>query len=267
MARRERRMKMLEKRTAFPRDQPAKPACRIESKVPGGEGAAIYFYTHFGHGGIEAEKIAPQIDAIDAGHIDIYINSPGGDVFEARAVRSALDRHPASIHVHIDALAASAASYVMLAGDEISIAPGAMIMIHRAWGLALGNAEEMRATAGLLEKIDGLILDDYEKATGLERSRLEQMMDDESWMDASEAVDLGFCHAVEDEDEGQDAGAAARRAMAMIARARFDYSGFSHAPEALNKVPAAADEFVRQREYERHRRRAAARLKWFEIAG
>lgn len=143
-------------------------------------------------GGVSPEPFAKQLAAITAGTIHLRINSPGGDVFAARAIEQTLREHPANIIVHVDGLAASAASIVAMAGDEVRIAAAAMFMIHRAHTLGVGNADDFLDLAGLLEKIDGTIADTYAKKTGKDRAELLTMMAAETWLTAAEAVEAGF---------------------------------------------------------------------------
>lgn len=167
-------------------------AFKFENGENEGDAASLYLYDAIGFWNITAQEFVDQLNEIDAPVINLYINSPGGDVFMARAMKTALERHSAKIIAHIDGIAASAASYLMMAAEEINIAEGAMVMIHNASGLCWGNAESMRKTAGVLDKIDDTIVADYKKKTGLKESALKQMMADETWMKAEEAKDKGF---------------------------------------------------------------------------
>ncbi len=134
----------------------------------------------------------------DAGDkpVRLHINSPGGDVFEGQAIYNLLLAHKPGVDVEIDSLAASAASFVAMAGRKISIAENAMVMIHRAWSVAMGNAEDMRKTADLLEKVDGTIVDTYASRTKRSKDDLRTWMAAETWMTAQEAVDRGFADAI-----------------------------------------------------------------------
>src|SRR5690606_16003933 len=104
--------------------------------------------------------------------VTVRINSPGGSVFEGNAIYNAMLRHPGGCDVEIDALAASAASYVAMAGKRIGIAANAMVMIHNAWTISMGNAAEMRRTADLLDQIDGTIADLYAARTKSTREQI-----------------------------------------------------------------------------------------------
>ncbi len=117
-------------------------------------------------GGISAEKFVKELNALDAPTIHLRINSPGGEVFAARAIEAAIRNHPARIVAHVDGYAASAASFVAVACDEVEIAPGGFFMIHKAWTFTAGNADDLLHTAEMLEKLDASLVDTYAKKTG-----------------------------------------------------------------------------------------------------
>jgi ATP-dependent Clp protease, protease subunit len=133
---------------------------------------------------------------IKADTIHLRINSPGGSVFAARAIETALREHKAKIVAHIDGLAASAATFIAMAADEIVMAPGALFMIHKAWTMTYGNADDLMAEAALLEKIDGTLADTYAARTGKDASAVMELMAAETWFTAQEAVDAGFADRV-----------------------------------------------------------------------
>ncbi len=167
-------------------------------------------------GGVAADTFVKTIAAIKDDVIHVRINSPGGDVFAARAMETALRQHKAKVIVHIDGLAASAASYLALAGDEINICDGGFFMIHRAWTMAYGNADDLGKTVELLTKIDDSLADSYVKATGQDKQQIIDWMAAETWISADEAVALGFAHKKSEP---------AAKAQA------WDLSAFSNAPQ------------------------------------
>src|SRR5258707_13669196 len=121
-----------------------------------GEEATVYLYDSVDSDfGVNAEAFVKDFNAITAPKIHLRINSPGGDVFEARAIATAVAQHKSTVVSHVDGLAASAASYIAIAADEVEMAPGSFLMIHNAWTIVGGNASDLTATALLLEKIDG----------------------------------------------------------------------------------------------------------------
>ena len=165
-------------------------------------------------GGVAPQPFVKALREIKAGTIHLRINSPGGSVFAARAIEQALREHPAKVIAHIDGLAASAATFIAMAADEIVIAPGSLFMIHKAWSIAFGNADDMMETAGLLEKIDGTLVDTYAARTGGDKAQIADWMAAETWFTADEAVQHGFADKV----AGQGASA------------RWDLSAYAKAP-------------------------------------
>ncbi|WP_035626943.1 head maturation protease, ClpP-related [Herminiimonas sp. CN] len=145
--------------------------------------------------GVSASDFAAALNGIN-GNIALHINSPGGDVFAARAMVATIAAHPSNITAHIDGMAASAASYVAMACDSVVMQDGSMLMIHNAWTFAMGNASDLRSTADLLDKVDGSIVNDYARKTGLPSDEIVALMDAETWMTASEAVSKGFADSV-----------------------------------------------------------------------
>ncbi len=173
---------------------PRRYACQVAADAP--EGAAtVWLYDVIGAdawGGVDAARFAQDVAAIQAPVIHLRINSPGGDVFDARAMATALRAHPARIVAHIDGLAASAASYVALAADEVEISEGAFLMIHNAWGVVLGNRHDLLEMALTLEKIDASIAADYQRKSGQDIATVQGWMDAETWFTAQEALEAGL---------------------------------------------------------------------------
>lgn len=162
------------------------------------ETGEIYIYEQIGEdwwsgGGITAKRFAEDLKALgDVKSIDLHINSPGGVIMEADAIYTALVQHKAKINVSIDGLAASAASYIAMAGDAIAIAEHAKFMIHNAWGLAIGNASELRKLADVLETLDSAIRLLYQRRTGNTDQQLKDWMAEEKWFVGQQAVDQKF---------------------------------------------------------------------------
>ncbi|MEO3386017.1 head maturation protease, ClpP-related [Mesorhizobium sp. CAU 1741] len=143
--------------------------------------------------GITAKRFADEIKKLaNAKTIDVRINSEGGDVFDGKAIYTLLAGHKANIVVHIDGLAASAASYIAMAGNEIRIAEGGFVMIHNAWSFAIGNADDMRRTADLLETVSDTICDVYVARTKKTKKQCKDWMAAETWFTGKEAVANGF---------------------------------------------------------------------------
>lgn len=153
--------------------------------------------------GVSASEFVKAINEIKDGEIALHINSPGGDVFAARAMVAAIAAHPLNITAYVDGLAASAASYVALACDKVVMQKGSMLMIHCASTIVWGTSSDMTETASLLDKIDATIAADYERKTGKSLDELMAMMREETWMDADEAVEAGFADVVIDNEKGK----------------------------------------------------------------
>lgn len=146
----------------------------------------------FWFGGVSAEDVGKELSDHDGEDIIIRINSPGGDVFEGMAIYNALQKHSGKVTVHVDGLAASAASLIAMGGDEVMMGAGTFIMIHQASTCVCGNADEMERRAGTLRKIDSQLIGIYQEKTGIDTETLTQMLKDETWLTADEAVEKGF---------------------------------------------------------------------------
>jgi len=171
---------------------------RIEANADAGM-ATLYLYDEIGpayYGLIDAASVISALAQFQNLPINLRINCPGGDVFEAFAMYNALARHSGQITVDIDALCASAATVVALAGDKVRIAANAMFMVHNAYTIALGNAGELRKTADTLDQVDGNIAATYAAKTKLPLETLNPMMAAETWMTAADAVAKGFCDEI-----------------------------------------------------------------------
>ena len=170
--------------------------------------ATIYIYDIIGEDfwtgeGVTAMKFVEALSKLKgvADTVHLRINSPGGDVFEARAITAAMLAFPGKFVAHIDGLAASAASYIAVRADEVEIAPGAFLMIHNGWTVAVGDRHTMLESAALLEKIDASIAADYVAKTGLDAAEVAAMMDAETWIDAETAVSQKFADRVAEKAE------------------------------------------------------------------
>src|SRR5690554_5973223 len=185
----------------------ASPFPRQYRQMSGETEATIWLYDVIGDemwGGVSAKTFVKDLAAVTAPTIHLRINSPGGDVFDARAMVTALRQHPARVIAHIDGLAASAASYIALAADEVSMSDGAFLMIHNAWGVVIGNRHDLLEMALTLEKIDKSIIQDYEHRTGQPTRVLQDWMDKETWFTAQEALDAGFTDRIDPTESSSD---------------------------------------------------------------
>ncbi|MGE7932123.1 head maturation protease, ClpP-related [Viridibacillus arvi] len=138
-------------------------------------------------------------EAGDVSTIKLYVNSPGGSVFEGLAIANMLKRHKAYVIAHVEALAASIAGVLIMAADEIRMPSNAMLMVHNAWTWASGNAEELRKAADDLERINQSTMQMYLDKAGdkLNESKLKELLDGETWLSADEALSYGLCDVVE----------------------------------------------------------------------
>lgn len=143
-------------------------------------------------GGVSAESFVKELAGITAGTIHLRINSPGGDVFAARAMEAAVRGCKSRVIAHVDGYAASAASYLALACDEVEIIKGGFFMIHKAWSFAWGNCDDLVAVAELLEKIDETLVDTYADETGQDKDQIREWMTAETWFNSDEAIQYGF---------------------------------------------------------------------------
>lgn len=198
--------------------------------------ATIYIYDVIGYdfwsdGGVTAKDFASELDGITAKTVNLRINSPGGDVFEARAMVAAMDRHPANFVAYIDGVAASAAATIACCADECVMQAGSMLMIHNAWSLAMGNRHDFAAVVDLLAKMDGVIADDYAKRSGMPKADIAAMMDAETWFTPEEAV---------------TAKLADRVAEAKVKNlAHWNLSAYSNAPAVENTDDEPDDSHIR----------------------
>lgn len=126
----------------------------------------------------------------------VWLNSPGGDCVAAAQIYNMLKEYPGNITIKIDGIAASAASLIAMAGDEVLMSPVSMMMIHNPMTAAIGNADEMQKAAAMLDEVKDSIINAYELKTGLTRAKLSHLMDDETWMNAAKAVELGFVDGI-----------------------------------------------------------------------
>lgn len=127
-----------------------------------------------------------------SGDIEVYINSPGGDCIAASQIYTMLMEYIGNVTVKIDGMAASAASVIAMAGTEVLMSPTSMMMIHNPLTVAFGNSDDMQKAIEMLDEVKESIINAYELKTGLSRAKISRLMDDETWMNAKLAIELGF---------------------------------------------------------------------------
>lgn len=201
-------------------------------KAKADQAAEILIYEDVGagwFGGVTAKQFSADLKALgDVKTIDVRINSYGGDVFEGLAIYQQLVQHKAAVTTHIDGVAASIASIIAMAGTEIRIAEAGWIMIHDAWGIAIGPAPEMRRQADLLDSVTEQLAGVYQARSGQPLADLRQWMADETWFSAAEAVDAKLATVVAEN-------------LRMAAHAAPERYRFRHVPAPLAATAAAPD--------------------------
>ncbi len=147
-------------------------------------------------GGIAAVDFVQALNSLQADTIHLRINCPGGEVFAGQAMAQAIREHPANIIAHVDGYAASAASWLALACDQVLISEGGSFMIHKALTIALGHADDFRKQVELLDKIDTTLVAGYANETGQDAAQITDWMATETWFNAEEAVKYGFADQI-----------------------------------------------------------------------
>lgn len=166
-----------------------------EIKAEGGR-AVVRLYSEIGYFGVTAQDFVNELSQLTASEIEVQINSPGGDVFDGIAIYNALRAHSARVVTRVDGLAASAASLIVQAGDHRIMMSSAQLMIHEAWGVAIGPAADMRDFADLLDKQNDVLAGVYATRSGGDVEALRALMAAETWMTDQEAVDAGLADEV-----------------------------------------------------------------------
>ena len=184
--------------------------------------AEVFIYGPIDTYDVSANDFVQQLHSITAKSIDLHINSPGGLVFDGVAIYSALKNHPATVDVTVDGIAASAASFVAMAGDSIAIEKPAKMMIHDAGGIVLGNAADMRQMADLLDELSNTIAEIYADRAGGPVATWRASMKAETWYSASEAVKVGLADRVANDGKASPDN---RRSQQIRARAQVTLRG------------------------------------------
>ncbi|EFF0703662.1 Clp protease ClpP [Escherichia coli] len=203
----------------------------------GGQGEAdIYIYDEIGFWGVTAKQFISDLNALgDITHINLHINSPGGEVFEGIAIFNTLRNHGAGITVYVDGVAASMASLIAMAGDTVIMPENAFMMIHKPWGISGGDAEKMRTYADRLDKLESVMVPVYAQKTGKTTDEIAAMLADETWMSGAECLAHGFADQV----------TPAVKAMACIQSKRTEE--FKKMPESIrNMITQPSDRTPRE---------------------
>lgn len=176
----------------------------IRAAVEGDTGS-ISIYEPIGESwdgsGMTAKRMAGILRSVGTKDIAVNLNSPGGDFFEGVAIYNMLRNHKAKVTVNVMGLAASAASIIAMAGDEIRMGEGSFLMVHNAWCMAIGNRHDMLAAAEQLAPFDAAMADVYAARTGMTTKEAAKLMDAETWIGPTQAIADGFATGMMDNTE------------------------------------------------------------------
>ncbi len=198
----------------------------------------------FDGSGTTAKRISAALRSI-SGDVTVNLNSGGGSFFEGIAIYNMLREYPKKVTVKVMGLAASAASVIAMAADDLQIARSGFLMIHNAWVVAMGNRKDLKAAADALEPFDNAMADLYASRTGMERKKIERMMDAETWIGGADAVEMGFADSLlaadaikESEDKVQSALRTVDLALAEKGLSRKERRALI---KEISSTPCAAD--------------------------
>lgn len=219
----------------------------IRAAAEDGEDRTIGIYDVIGEdwwtgGGFTAKRMSAALRSLGKGPVTVAINSPGGDMFEGLAMYSMLREHPGEVTVKVMGIAASAASIIAMAGDNVQVARAGFLMIHNCWLLAAGNRHELRAIADQLEPFDSAMADVYAARTGEDVKAMQKLMDRESYIGGSAAVSQGFADSLLDSDEigKADEGKSASAVRRMEAALRASGMPKSEAMRLISQFKSSA---------------------------
>jgi ATP-dependent protease ClpP protease subunit len=176
------------KKSAHPFEIRNKTATKAEIVIYGAIGQGFF------EDAISAKQFSDELKKLPdtIKDLDVRINSPGGDVFDGIAIYNRLKQHKAKKKIYIDGLAASIASVIALAGDEIVMGEGALYMVHLPWSWAVGNRNDLENTINRLMDVEEQMVSIYTKKTKMSRSEIKAMLEKETWLDADQSIELGF---------------------------------------------------------------------------
>lgn len=179
--------------------------------------------------GVTAKRIAAALRKMGAGPVTVNVNSPGGDMFESVAIYNLLREHKGEVTVKVLGVAASGASIIAMAGDTVQIARAGFFMVHNAWIIAIGNRHDMREYADWLEPFDSAMVDVYAARTGNDEKTIAKLMDAESWIGGSAAIEQGFADELLPSDQVEQRASQARIASVRRVESALRASGMSKA--------------------------------------
>jgi ATP-dependent protease ClpP protease subunit len=191
--------------------------------------AQLDIYDGIGWYGVSASDFSQQLRAVTASTLNVHINSPGGDVFDGIAIGNMLKAHPADVHVYVDSIAASAASFIAMAGKTVTMMPNSQLMIHDAAGVCAGNQKDMLEFAELLDRNSNNIASIYSARAGGTTEQWRAAMRAETWYSADEAVEAGLADRVGDTDSPSSVD---------VVTDRWNLSFYNYAGRAAAPAPA-----------------------------
>ena len=199
-------------------------------------------YDYWTGEGVTAKRVSSALRAMGAGPVTVNVNSPGGDMFEGLAIYNLLREHKGEVTVKVLGLAASAASIIAMAGDTVQIARAGFLMIHNAWVVAMGNRNDLRDYADTLEPFDRAMADIYAAHTGKETKAMAKLMDAETWIGGSDAVDQGFADELLPADQVDKKGGKASASAARRIESALRASGLpkSEAMKLISELKSSA---------------------------
>jgi ATP-dependent Clp endopeptidase proteolytic subunit ClpP len=208
-----------------------KATCWFDVRNIKDDSADLYIYDVVGDSwtGNDAITLVKAIAGLKKKRINAHINSPGGSVFDGVAVYNALKNHDGGVTTYVDGLAASIASIIALAGDKVVMADNAMMMIHNPWTMAMGDADDMRKTADVLDQIKETLINTYATKTGKARDIIAADMEAETWFTAQQAMDYGFVTEI----------VGGMKIAASLSMELAELFGMKKAPKALTPEPSS----------------------------
>jgi len=201
----------------------ANEAYKIINKA---DSATVYIYDEISWFGVSADQFVKDFNDIKASTIHLRVNSPGGSVFDGTAIFNTVQQHKSKVIAHVDGLAASIASVIIMAADEVHMSENAFIMIHEPWSIVVGNSDDMRQEANLLDKVGKPIVKTYMDKSGKDEKEIKKMMAAETWLTAEESLEMGFCDHIDKKAEKAQSGL-------------FDLSAFANVPDTLKEQKTA----------------------------
>lgn len=166
--------------------------------------------------GVTSKRISAALRKIGKQDVVVNVNSPGGDFFEGIAIYNLLREHPASVTIKVMGLAASAASVIAMAGDRIEISEVGFLMVHNAWAIAIGNQHDFREAADRLEPFDDAMAGLYANRAGIEKAEAASWMNDETWFNGTQAIEVGLADALLSSEEVEEGANAHMKNIAEI---------------------------------------------------